>query len=90
MHAALVTLTIDPGQAPAAAHSLVNEILPTIRAAPGFVAGYWLEPADGQGFSLVLFETEAQARETAPPQASWAAPGVTVTGVEFRRVAATA
>ncbi len=90
MHAALVTLTIDPDQAPAAARSLVKDILPRVSSAPGFVAGYWLEPADGQGFSIVLFETEEQARETAPPAGSWAAPGVTITGVEFRRVAAAA
>lgn len=90
MHAALVTLTIDLDQAPAAANALVNDILPSVRSAPGFVAGYWLEPADGQGFSIVLFETEEQARETAPPVSSWAAPGVTINGVEFRRVAAAA
>jgi hypothetical protein len=90
VHAALVTLTIDPDQAPAAASALVNEILPTIRSAPGFVAGYWLEPDDGRGFSIVLFATEEQARESAPPVSSWAAPGVTIDRVEFRRVAATA
>lgn len=90
MHAALVTLTIDQDRAPAAANALVNDILPSIRSAPGFVAGYWLEPADGQGLSVVLFETEEPARETAPPVSSWAAPGVTINGVEFRRVAASA
>ena len=90
MHAALVRLTIDADQAPAAADALVSDILPTVRSAPGFVAGYWLEPAEGQGFSIILFETEEQARETAPPATSWAAPGVTISGVEFRRVAATA
>jgi len=42
MHAALVTLTIDPDQAPAAAEALVNDLLPTVRSAPGFVAAYWL------------------------------------------------
>lgn len=68
----------------------MNDILPTVRSAPGFLAGYWLEPADGQGFSIVLFETEDQARETAPPVSNWAAPGVTIKGVEFRRVAASA
>jgi hypothetical protein len=61
-----------------------------VRSSPGFIAGYWLEPADGQGFSIVLFETEEQARETTPPLSSWEAPGVTIGGVEFRRVAATA
>jgi hypothetical protein len=90
MYAALVTLTIDPEQAPAAAESLVNDILPTVRSAPGFVAGYWLEPADGHGFSIVLFETEEQARRTAPPASSWTAPGVTIRDVELRRVAASA
>jgi hypothetical protein len=90
VHAALVTLTIDPDQAPAAAQALVNDVLPTVRSARGFVAGYWLEPAAGQGLSIVLFENEEQARETTPPVRSWAAPGVTIRSVEFRRVAATA
>jgi hypothetical protein len=90
VHAALVTLTVDPDQAPAAANALVNHILPTVRSAPGLVAAYWLEPADGQGFSILVFETEEQARDAAPPASSWAAPGVIITGVEVRRVAATA
>jgi hypothetical protein len=90
VHAALVRLTVDPAQAPAAAEALMSDILPEVRSAFGFVAGYWLEPADGQGFSIVLFETEEQAREAAPPVTSWAAPGITITDVEFRRVAATA
>lgn len=90
MHAALVTLTIEPDQAPAAASALVNEILPAVRSAPGFVAAYWLEPADAQGFSIVLFESEEQARHAAPPIGNWAAPGVTIRDVEVRRVAATA
>jgi hypothetical protein len=88
MYAALIKLTIDADQAPAAANALTHDLLPTIRSAPGFVAGYWLEPADGQGFSFVVFETEEQARRSAPPASSWAAPGVTVNDVEFRRVAA--
>ena len=90
MHAALVRLTIDPEQAPAAAEALMNDILPRVRSAPGFVAGYWLEPADGQGFSIVLFETEEQARRSAPPASNWAAPGVSINDVDFRRVAANA
>jgi hypothetical protein len=90
VHAALVSLTVDPDQAQAAAAALVSDILPRVRSASGFVAGYWLEPADGQGFSIVLFETEEQAHEATPPTSSWAAPGISITGVEFRRVAATA
>src|SRR5262249_33970932 len=90
MHAVLVRLTVDPEQAPAAAKALMSDILPRVRSAFGFVAGYWLEPADGEGFSVVLFETEQQARGAAPPLSSWAAPGIAITGVEFRRVAAAA
>jgi hypothetical protein len=88
MHAALVTLTIDPDQAPPAAHPLTRDILPAIRSAPGFVAGYWLEPVDGRGFSFVVFDTEEQARRSAPPD--WAAHGVSIDEVDFRRVAASA
>jgi hypothetical protein len=90
VHAALVSLTVDPDQAPAAAAAFTSDILPRVSSAPGLVAGYWLEPADGQGFSIVLFETEEQAREATPPASSWAGPGIAITGVEFRRVAATA
>ena len=90
MHAALVKLTIDADQAPAAANALTYDILPTIRSAPGFVAGYWLEPVDGQGISFVVFETEEQARRSALPASNWAAPGVSINDVDFRRVAASA
>jgi hypothetical protein len=90
LYAALISLTIDPDQAPAAAQALTSHILPTLRSAPGFVAGYWLDPTnDGDGFSLVLFESEEQAREALPPVCNWDAPGVTINGVDFRRVAAT-
>jgi hypothetical protein len=90
MHAALVKLTIDPHEAPAAASAFTHDILPTVRSAPGFVAGYWLEPVDGDGFAFVVFETEEQARRSAPPASNWAAPGVSINDVDFRRVAASA
>jgi hypothetical protein len=90
MHAALVNLTIDPDQGPAAASAFTNDILPQVRSAPGFVAGYWLEPVDSQGFSFVVFETEEDARRSAPQSSSWAGPGVSIDHVELRRVAASA
>jgi hypothetical protein len=87
MYAALVNLTIDPAQAPAAASAFTNEILPQVQSSVGFISGYWLEPAGGKGFGFVLFQTEEQARHAAPPVSSWSAPGVTIDSVEFRRVA---
>jgi hypothetical protein len=53
-------LTIDPALAPAAAAAFTSEILPRVRAAPGFVAGYWVDPVDRQGFGFLLFETQVQ------------------------------
>jgi hypothetical protein len=88
MHAALMTLTIDPDQAPEAADALTRDILPKIRSAPGFVAGYWLEPDEGRGFSFLVFESEEQARRSTPPASNWAAPGVSINEVDLRRVAA--
>jgi hypothetical protein len=90
MHAALVTVTIDPTELDQAQTALREQVIPMVSAAPGFVAGYWLEPADGQGLSLVLFETEEQARQAAPPAGASPTPGVTVAAVEFRLVTASA
>ena len=87
MYAALVKLTIDPAQAPTAAAAFTNEILPRVKSAEGFAGGYWLDPADGEGFGFVLFETEEQARRATPPVSDWVAPGVTILGVDIRRVA---
>jgi len=88
MYAAIVSLSIDPAQAPAAAAAFTSDILPQVRAAPGLVAGYWIDPADGRGLGFLVFDTEANARKSAPPNANWTgAPGVRIHGTEFRRVA---
>ena len=89
MHAALIHLTIDPALAPTAAAVFASEILPRVKAAPGFVAGYWLDPVDGQGFGFLLFETKEQALAAIPPATTWSAPGVTILRAEVRRVAVT-
>ncbi|MGB9457649.1 MAG: hypothetical protein WCB12_16485 [Bryobacteraceae bacterium] len=87
MYAALMHLTIDPALAPAAAAAFTGEILPRLQAAPGFIAGYWVDPVDRQGFGFLLFETEKQALGATPPVAKWSAPGVTILGTDVRRVA---
>jgi hypothetical protein len=87
MHAALIAVTIDPRQAPAAAAALMSDILPKITVADGFAAGHCLEPDDGQGLSILGFDTEEHARQAALASAGWSAPGVSVDQVEIRRVA---
>ena len=89
MYAAVVQLTIDTERAPAAAATFSNDILPRVKAAAGFVGGYWLDPVpvNGEGLGLVLFETADQAERMKPPTFSWSAPGVTILSVDVRRVA---
>ena len=87
MYAALINLTIDPRQAPAAAAAFTQTILPAVKAAEGFVAGYWVDPVDSEGFGFVLFETADQARQAVPPASNWSAPGVTIRRTDVRRVA---
>jgi hypothetical protein len=87
MYAAVVRLTIDPALASAAAAAFTGEILPKVKSADGFLGGYWLDPAGGEGLGFVLFETAEQALRSTPPASNWAAPGVTISGVEIRRVA---
>jgi hypothetical protein len=87
MHAALMHLTIDPNLAPKAAEAFNNEILPKVKAATGFVSGYWVDPVDGNGFGFLLFDTEEQAVAATPPATKWSAPGVTILKTDIRRVA---
>lgn len=87
MHAALVYLTIDPAQAPAAAAAFTKDLLPKMKEAAGLVAGYWVDPADGQGFGFLVFENEELAVRATPPATEWSAPGVTIERVGVRRVA---
>jgi hypothetical protein len=56
-----------------------------VSRAPGIVSGYWLEPIDGIGTSVLLFETREHAQEASnyplPPM-----PGVTVIDLTIREV----
>lgn len=89
MYAAVMHLSFQAELAPAAASAFSTELLPRVRQSPGFVRGYWLDPVDGAGLGLLVFEDEAQAQQASLPD-RWRAPGVTVDSVEIRRVAATA
>ena len=45
MHAVIVSVTINDAEE--ATTYLRNEIVPRVKQAPGFVAGYWARIADG-------------------------------------------
>lgn len=86
MYATLVKVRINPARAQEAAQTFAGSVLPRVRAAQGFRGGYWLEPENGEGFGMALFETGKQARRMADP-AAWEAPGVMIEGIGVRRVA---
>jgi hypothetical protein len=86
MHAALIHLTIDPALAPAAA-AFTSEILPRVRAAPGFIAGYWVDQVDRQGFGFLSSRRRNKLSRATPPAITGSAPGVTILRTDVRRVA---
>ena len=88
MHAALVAVKIDPDQADASQAALESQVVPMVKAAPGFIAGYWMEPVNDTAYSIVVFDTEEHARATAPPEGASPAPGVTVVRSDFQEVIA--
>jgi hypothetical protein len=87
MHAVVATVSIkDPQVAREALATLRLNVVPR---APGFVSAYWLEPIDGIGMSIVIFETKEHAdRAVAYPLPPL--PGVTPLTVEVREVYASA
>ncbi len=87
MHAVVSTVRVeDLGLARAALADLRLKLVPK---APGFVSAYWLEPVDGVGMSVIVFETREHAEQAVaypvPPL-----PGVTLQAVEIREVIASA
>lgn len=86
MHAVVVTVKV--GNVEEARPELLEQVVPAVSQAPGFVAGYWLEPVDGHGLSVVVFESEEAAKVAAervqPPSS------VTIETVEVREVVASA
>jgi hypothetical protein len=90
MHAALVTVSIKGGVNDARLKNLHDNVVPGVSGAPGFVAGYWLDEADGKGFAFVVFEDEAKAKAASPPVGVDMGEGVMVESVEFRAILANA
>jgi hypothetical protein len=74
-----------------ALQGLTEETVPTVKQAPGFVAGYWSRSEDNRGLGFVVFESEDAARAVAERIRSEGAPdpdAVTIDNVEVREVVA--
>jgi len=87
MHAVVATVSIEDVQA--AREALAGLRLNLVPRAPGFVSAYWLEPIDGIGMSIIVFETKEHAEKALayplPPL-----PGVTPLTADIREVYASA
>jgi hypothetical protein len=64
MHAQVVTVDFTDAEV---AIKTLEELVPRVKASPGFVAGYWVRLDDAHGTSMAIFDTEDQARTSAPP-----------------------
>ena len=94
MHAVLTHVAISEYEA--ARKMLHSDVIPMAKQAAGFVAGWWLAPADGksgEGVAVEVFESEDAAKafvkqfeSQGPPDTSL----VTVESIEVREVAGNA
>lgn len=90
MHAVVVRVTINDFER--GRQFLTEEVVPRVKQAPGFVAGYWTRSEDGTGgLSMIVFESEDAARTVAEMiESSGMDEGVTLEGTEVREVVANA
>jgi hypothetical protein len=85
MHAVVVSVTVKDGEA--ATENLRNEIVPRVKQAPGFVAGYWVRIEGGdKGRSTVVFESEEAARAAADQLRANAPEAVDIDSIEIGEV----
>lgn len=87
MHAVVVRVTVNDIEE--AQKNLQERVAPGVSQAPGFVAGYWTRPSKGNdGISMVIFESEAQAKQAAERVPQTVPEAVTLESVEVREVVA--
>jgi uncharacterized protein YhfF len=88
MHAVVASVTIDQDHLDEAQEALNSQVVPGVRQLPGVVAGYWLQPAPGQGYSTVVFDSEDNAKAAAETVKDRVPPFVTVNLVQVYPVVA--
>jgi hypothetical protein len=94
MHAVLTHVSITDYEA--ARKMLHSDVIPMAKQAQGFVAGWWLAPADGksgEGVAVEVFESEDAAQSFVKQFESQGPPDtglVTITSIEIREVAGNA
>ncbi len=61
MYAVAVNVSIESGKEDEAQEALRSNIIPRVKQSPGLVAGYFLQPGGGYGYSLLIFDSEENA-----------------------------
>ena len=61
MHAVVVKVTVNDARR---LEELQEQVIPRVKQMPGFMTGYWTR-SEGQGLSMVIFESEENARQAA-------------------------
>jgi len=85
MHAVVIDVTIDDQSA---AQAELEQLVPQVSAAPGFVAAYWVAMPDGTGTSIAVFDSEASAQALIAMTESGRAMAVTMRRVALGEVIA--
>ena len=89
MHAVVVNVTIKDFEA--GQQMLKDEVVPRVKEAPGFVTGYWTRAEDDKGMSMLVFESEENARGAAEfIRSQGGSEAVTLDTIEVREVVASA
>ncbi len=89
MHAVIVSVTISDQEQAAA--FLREQVVPRVKQAPGFVAGYWVSIQDGgKGRGTIVFESEEAARAAAEQIGQAPGEAVSLDSVDVGEVVATA
>jgi hypothetical protein len=87
VHAVITTVTISDHDV--AERHLREQVVPGVKQAPGFVAGYWARK-DDSGIGMVMFESEDAANAMSERVPSMVPDEVTIQNIEVREVVADA
>jgi hypothetical protein len=88
MHAAVVNVTVSDRDT--AVNELKERVVPMASGMQGFVAGYWVALPDGNGMSVVVFDSESEAQALADQIAATPRGAVTIDAVRVGEVVANA
>ena len=89
MHAVLVSVEVHDQEA--GRQQLQGRVVPAVKQAPGFVAGYWVQLEEGRGRSVMVFESEDAANRAVEMIRSQPASGaVSIVDVQVGEVVANA